>query len=97
MTDGLRGAYLDDGENVWFIPVYSTSTVESTGAGDAFASAMLSAIILGKDLKEALSWGPINSMSVVSEVGAQKGLLNREKLEEYLLNASEDYKIIKIN
>jgi sugar/nucleoside kinase (ribokinase family) len=96
MTDGLRGAYLDDGLNVWFVPVYSTSSVESTGAGDAFASAMISALILGKDLKEALLWGPINSMSVVSQVGAQKGLLNREKLEEYLANAGEDYKISQI-
>lgn len=96
MTDGLNGAYLDDSVNVWFIPVYNTASVESTGAGDAFASAMISALILEKDIKEAFTWGPINAMSVVSEVGAQKGLLTKEKLEEYLANAREDYKIIKI-
>lgn len=96
MTDGLNGAYLDDGVNVWFVPVYSTSSVESTGAGDAFASAMIAALLLEKDLKEAFIWGPINSMSVVSQVGAQKGLLSREKLEEYLANASEDYKLTQI-
>lgn len=97
MTDGLNGAYLDDGNGIWFIPVYNTSSVESTGAGDAFASAMISALILGKDLKEAFTWGPINAMSVVSQVGAQKGLLSREEIEEYLVNAQEEYKIIKIN
>jgi ribokinase len=97
MTDGLNGAYSLDGENVWFMPVYSTSSYESTGAGDAFASAMISALILGKELQEALTWGPINSMSVVSEVGAQKGLLTREKIEEYLASAKEDYKVNKIN
>lgn len=96
MTDGLRGAYLDDGTNAWFIPVYSTASVESTGAGDAFASAMLSALILGKDLKEAFTWGPINAMSVASQVGAQKGLLSSEKLEEYLANANPDYKLTQI-
>ena len=96
MTDGLNGAYADDGENVYFVPVYSTHSVESTGAGDSFNSAFISALILGKNLQEALLWGPINSMSVVSQVGAQKGLLNREKLEEYLVNAPEDYKITKI-
>ncbi len=96
MTDGLKGAYAYDGSNVWFVPVYSTDAYESTGAGDAFASAMLSALILEKDLQEALKWGPINSMSVVSEIGAQKGLLSREKLEDYLSNAPESYKVIKI-
>ena len=97
MTDGLRGAYLYDGSDVWFMPVYDIPSFESTGAGDAFASAMISALILGKDIKEAITWGPINSMSVVSEIGPQKGLLSREKIEEYLANAKEDYKISKIN
>jgi sugar/nucleoside kinase (ribokinase family) len=97
MTDGLKGAYLDDGVDVYFIPVYSTTSVESTGAGDAFASAVISALILEKDLKEALTWGPINAMSVVSYVGPQKGLLTREQIEDYLSKAPEDYKVMKIN
>lgn len=97
ITDGLDGAYAYDGTDALFVPVYSKESFESTGAGDAFASAMLSALILGKDLKEALLWGPINSMSVVAQVGAQKGLLSREKIEEYLANAKEDYKVSKIN
>jgi len=97
MTDGIKGAYAYDGESAFYIPVYSTASFESTGAGDAFASAMIGALILGKDLKESLTWGPINSMSVVSEVGAQKGLLSREKLEEYLANSKEEYKVTKIN
>lgn len=96
MTDGLKGAYLYEGKNSWFLPVYSTSSFESTGAGDAFASATISALILGKDLKEAITWGPINAMSVVSQVGAQKGLLSREKIEEYLISAGDDYKVIKL-
>jgi hypothetical protein len=35
-------------------------------------------------------------MSVVQQVGAQKGLLSREKLEEYLNNAPAEYKLSKI-
>ncbi len=97
MTDGLSGAYAYDGNDALFIPVYSTESFESTGAGDAFASAMISALILEKELKEALAWGPVNSMSVVSQVGAQKGLLSRDKIEEYISNAPKEYKITKIN
>ncbi len=97
ITDGLNGAYAYDGNDALFLPVYSESSFESTGAGDAFNSAMISALILGKDLYEALLWGPINSMSVVSQVGAQKGLLTREQIEEYLANAPEGYKVTKFN
>jgi len=69
---------------------------ERTGAGDAFSSTIVTALALGKTLSEALQWGGINSMSVVQYIGAQAGLLSREKLEEYLKNAPEDYKAVKI-
>ena len=98
MTDGFQGAYSYDPatDEAYFMPVYPHTPVEATGAGDAFASTVVSALILGKTLHEALSWAPINSMSVVQQVGAQKGLLTREKLEEYLKNAPEEYKLSKI-
>ena len=49
--------------------------------------------MLFRSFEEALLWGPINAMSVVQEVGAQKGLLTREKLEEYLRTAPTEYKL----
>jgi len=98
MTDGFAGAYSYDPvtNELYFMPVYPHTPFESTGAGDAFASTVVSALILGKTLDEALSWAPINSMSVVQQVGAQKGLLTLEKLEEYLKNAPAEYKLKKI-
>jgi len=83
---------------VWHMPMYPDPKppVDRTGAGDSFSSTVTSALALGLSLPEALSWGPINSMSVVQYVGAQEGLLSREKLEEYLKNAPEDYKPEKI-
>lgn len=65
--------------------------VDRTGAGDSFSSTFTSAIILGYDIKTALAWGPINSMSVVQYIGAQKGLLTREQIETYLKNAPAEY------
>lgn len=99
ITDGPAGAYAYDGEEMWHMPMYPDPAppVDRTGAGDSFASTFTSAIILGKSVPEALSWGPINSMSVVQHIGAQKGLLSREQIEEYLKNAPADYKPEKIN
>jgi ribokinase len=91
ITDGMKGAYASDGAEQWFMPVYPHAPYERTGAGDAFASTVSAALLMGKSLSEALKWGPINSMSVVQFVGAQKGLLTKSALEQYLAKASADY------
>lgn len=95
ITDGRRDAHVSDGVKILAIPMYpdAREPFERTGAGDAFASTITAALSLGKPLEEALLWGPINSMSVVQEVGAQRGLLTRAKLEVYLAAAPPEYKI----
>lgn len=94
ITDGREGAYSYDGTEMLHIPMYpdDREPIERTGAGDAFASTVTAALALGKPLKEALLWGPINSMAVVQEIGAQKGLLSRKALEAFLAKAPADYK-----
>ncbi|HSE56853.1 MAG TPA: PfkB family carbohydrate kinase [Candidatus Paceibacterota bacterium] len=94
--NGIKGAYGSDGTNLYYVPVYPHDPFERTGAGDAFASTVSAALLMGKTLEEALLWGPVNSMSVVQQVGAQKGLLSREKLEAYLKIAPADYQIKKL-
>jgi len=100
ITDGPFGAYVTDEQGQsWHMPMYPdpAEPVDRTGAGDAFASTFTTAIALGKTPDEALSWGPINSMSVVQYVGAQAGLLSREALEELLRNRPEEYIAKKIS
>lgn len=99
ITDGPDGAYTYDGQDMLYIPMYPDPAppVERTGAGDAFSSTFTSALILGMSVEQALMWGPINSMSVVQYVGAQKGLLTRKKLEEWLAKAPTYYQPKKIN
>ncbi|MDD4988864.1 MAG: PfkB family carbohydrate kinase [Candidatus Pacebacteria bacterium] len=94
ITDGPNGAYTFDGQEMLKMPEYPDPKppYERTGAGDAFASTFVAALGLGKSVKEALMWGPVNSMSVVQYVGAQKGLLSREALEKYLKEGPADYK-----
>lgn len=98
ITDGADGLYAYDGEDTWYMTTYPDPKppYDRTGAGDSFSSTFTAALALGKDVHEAMMWGPINSMSVVQYVGAREGLLTREKLEEYLANAPEDYNPQKI-
>ncbi len=99
ISDGPNGAYLYANNELWSMPIYPdiAPPLERTGAGDAFSSTITAGLALGLSPVEAFAWGPINSMSVVQEIGAQKGLLTREKLEEYLKKAPADYKAKKIN
>ncbi len=93
ITDGPRGAYALEGEDVWYLPMYPDpkEPISRTGAGDAFSSTFVSALLLGHDVKTALTWGPINSMAVVQQIGAQTGLLSKEKVLKYLEDAPADY------
>ena len=86
ITDGPRGAFAYDGNEIMKQSPFPDPKppFERTGAGDAFSSTTVAALALGKDLKTALSWGAVNSMSVVQEIGAQKGLLSREAIETLL-------------
>ncbi|MFA6503184.1 MAG: carbohydrate kinase family protein [Candidatus Paceibacterota bacterium] len=95
ITDGPSGAYAYDGEQMLKVPAYPDQkpAVNRTGAGDAMTSTFAVALALGKTLSEALLWGPLNSMSVIQHVGAQKGLLTRDALLALLANATEDYRV----
>ncbi|MBU6490929.1 carbohydrate kinase family protein [Patescibacteria group bacterium] len=94
ITDGPNGAYCYDGTEMLKAPMYPDPKppLERTGAGDAATSTIVVALALGKPLSEALLWGLVNSMSVVQEIGAQKGLLSREAIEKYLADAPMEYR-----
>lgn len=98
ITDGPNGAWMMDDEGVWMIPMYPDPAppANRTGAGDAFASTVTAVLAAGLSVPDALMRGPINSMSVVQQVGAQKGLLTRERLEAYVAKAPAKYKITKL-
>lgn len=99
ISDGPDGAYLHTNDELWHMPIYPDidPPFERTGAGDAFSSTFTSMLALGKTPLEALALAPINSMSVVQKIGAQEGLLSREKILEYLQKAPENYVAKKIN
>ncbi len=85
ITDGTKGAFLFDGQNKYLkISSMPIDAYERTGAGDAFGSGFLSAIIKGLSIEEAMIWGTVNSSSVIGYVGPQKGLLDEKNLGEWV-------------
>jgi len=93
ITDGPDGAYASDGEKRFKMPLYPDPSppVERSGAGDAYASTMVAALVQGHSLESALQWAPINSMNVVQHPGSQAGLLTVPELEKWLVKAPDWY------
>lgn len=95
ITDGPDGAYAYEGNTTYFVPQYPDphTPKERTGAGDAFTSTLMAFLSYGYSLQDSLLRAPINSMSVVQHIGAQKGLLTKNEIESYLKKAPKEYKV----
>jgi sugar/nucleoside kinase (ribokinase family) len=93
ITDGPKGAYASNGTAIYFMPPYPDPKppISRTGAGDAFATGFLCALIYGLPVHDALRWAPIESMHVVQFFGAQTGLLTKPKLLALLKKAPKNY------
>lgn len=78
VTDGKNGSHVIDMEGkVLEGEIIKATIVEKTGAGDAYSSGFLGAILHGEKIEEAMRWGAKNSASVIGKVGAQDGLLHK--------------------
>jgi ribokinase len=80
ITDGERGGRVCRGGKCWWYAAIKTPVLDSTGAGDAFGSGVVAALIKGKNTLEAIEWGKKQAASVVGQVGAKAGLLWPESL-----------------
>jgi sugar/nucleoside kinase (ribokinase family) len=95
VTDGPNGAGASDGSHRFRVPAYPDPAPprERTGAGDAFASTLVAALVKERTLEEALAWAPVNAMSAVQQVGSQSGLLYEGELLQLLKCAPEGYSV----
>ncbi len=89
MTDGRNGSYGFNGTCLFFCPMFPGERIESTGAGDSFASAYIGAKMSGESMQEALRWGSINAASVVHEIGPTKGLLTQKQIQKRLRSVAD--------
>lgn len=79
ITDGPNGACcFHQGQFFEITPTPHLKVVESTGAGDAFASAFVSGIILEKSIDECLKLGMVQAESVIQAKGAKNNLLSMD-------------------
>ncbi len=97
VTDGPAGAYFADKRQKLHIAASSdVKVIDSTGAGDAFGSGFVSGLMATKaaNIPYALQAAMANAESVISQIGAQAGIIYAKDLDKII--KKKRYKIKKI-
>lgn len=81
MTKGSAGVLVSDGKNRYFAkPHPERVVVDTTGAGDSFASGFLSEFMKSADIEKSIQLGMANAEGCLSKVGAKNGLLKKGQM-----------------
>jgi len=84
ITSGRQGAKLySPGKNL-FAEAFVHSTVDETGAGDAFSAGFVAGLVKEFPLEKALKLGMANGASVVSQFGCKTGLLYEKDIKDWM-------------
>jgi len=84
ITCGGKGAWTVHENELYHCKTQNIKIVETTGAGDAFASTFLGAYIRTKNIEKSMKLATVNAQSVIQHPGAKNNLLNWKKLcKEY--------------
>ena len=76
ITDGAMGGIAGNRKDTYRFGIYEDKRVkDATGAGDAFGSGFLAHFASGRSFRGSLVFASANSTSVVSQIGANHGLL----------------------
>ncbi len=79
ITDGSRGATVLYANTLYSArPREDNKVVETTGAGDCFASSFVAGLIKGLSCEQSLRLALINAESLISQMGPKNGLLDFE-------------------
>ncbi|MEO5927179.1 MAG: carbohydrate kinase family protein [Patescibacteria group bacterium] len=77
VTDGAHGAYVHARGTTWYAPALHGKRINTTGAGDAFGSAFTAMAIKSGNLETGLRAGMLNSLGVITHMGAKSGILKK--------------------
>lgn len=95
ITDAGNGAYFGVRGKAFHLNALAVEVKDPTGAGDAFASGFVGAIISGATLEESAKWGMVNATSVIENIGANTGLLTKDEIAN-LLKKITIFKIVPL-
>jgi sulfofructose kinase len=86
VTCGDRGAQIITSEGTDFVPAFTVTPVDTTGAGDVFHGAFAFALWKGYGLREAVIFASAVSALKCTKMGGQSGIPDFEDAREFMLS-----------
>lgn len=90
VTNGKEGVYIAHGNTLLFHPSLPAEVVNTLGAGDAFGSSFVGALLQDLSIEQALIYGLVQAAAVISVLDAQSGLLTADELKKRAVKFSMD-------
>lgn len=84
VTNGEKKTLAFFGGKIFSCKPFNVQVLDTSGAGDAFASGFVAGIIKGKETKKALEWGTSNACSVIQFLGTKNVLLTERQIRKAL-------------
>ena len=91
ITLGEKGCFLQDEQHEKYFPAARITPVDTTGAADAFISALAFYLSMGKDIDEAIQYATCAAGLSTTRHGVPPALVNRETLELYYFEHQNDF------
>lgn len=84
ITEGEKGGRVwIGGKKIEYEGKKYREVVDTTGAGDAFASGYIAALLYGHNYERAIKWGLENAGSILKHIGAKGGLLTLAQIKNF--------------
>ena len=80
VTDGVRGSWACDGQDIRHQPAFRVSAVDSTGCGDAYHGGYIVGVLEGWDLGMRMEFGAWLAAEVAKSLGGRTNLPSRQEL-----------------
>ncbi|HJC48357.1 MAG TPA: LacI family DNA-binding transcriptional regulator [Candidatus Lachnoclostridium pullistercoris] len=84
VTLGKNGCYMKNASEEMYLPAENFLSIDNTGAGDAFISALASYLLYGYEMKDAIRIANLAAGFSVTRRGVAPALIDKSTLEAYL-------------
>jgi len=82
VTDSAQGAIVFDGKDTVSVPGVPADAVDTNGAGDMFADALLQAVTAGRDFKWAAELANESAARVVGQFGPRLDAIEYDSIKQ---------------
>lgn len=84
VTEGIGGCAVYAKDETFTMPAHKVKSVDTTGAGDAFAAGLIAVLLEKKNLRECARYALAVSAISVTRKGARNGLPTSSEVEDFL-------------